>query len=538
MCVRKTTRQACQEEVRMSEVILFDLDGTLTDSAPGITRCVQYALRYFGIDEPDTEKLKCFVGPPLKEMFMEYADLDEAQAEEAVVRYRERYTEKGIFENEVYDGIPELLQLCREKGRALGVASSKPQVFVEQILEYFDLRKYFDVVVGAELDGRRTNKAEVIEEALRQLGCEKNRHDVLMVGDRRHDVEGAAACGLQCIGAAYGYGGREELKQAGAVYIADTVDDLRILAKNFPRPSWRNFRLRRELLGQRTEKKTVKPEDDLMSQIPLKSKIWRILKPMLTYDIILFLVTYMGALLLMTFTGMGGLEDRLYRTSALMTGIACLIAIPLLWKQMQKDEGMFTMQRHQWNVPTAMACVLLVMSFGHLLNTFLNVTGFTTFFNGYTQLASDIYEGQNWLLLIVTIGVLSSVAEELAFRGMIYQRAKDFWGAGWATVISGGLFGLYHGNVVQLVYGMILSVLLIIVYERTGTLWAPIAAHIGENIWGLFRGQLMEWLRGHLPGAGTTLLLAEALICAAAFWYLFLYGRVENRRRERKKDGN
>lgn len=157
----------------MSEVILFDLDGTLTDSAPGITRCVQYALRYFGIDEPDTEKLKCFVGPPLKEMFMEYADLDEAQAEEAVVRYRERYTEKGILKTRFTTAFRNCCSSAKEKGRALGVASSKPQVFVEQILEYFDLRKYFDVVVGAELDGRRTNKAEVIEEALRQLGCEK-----------------------------------------------------------------------------------------------------------------------------------------------------------------------------------------------------------------------------------------------------------------------------------------------------------------------------------------------------------------------------
>lgn len=516
----------------MSEVILFDLDGTLTDSGPGITRCVQYALRHFGIEEPDTKKLECFIGPPLKEMFMEYAGLDDAQAEEAVAKYRERYTSKGIFENEVYEGIPELLQLCRDKGRILGVASSKPQVFVEQILEHFGLRQYFDVVVGAELDGRRTDKAEVIEEALHQLGCEKNRQNVLMVGDRKHDVEGAAACGLQCIGAAYGYGGREELEQAGAVYVADTVEDLKILAKNFPRPSWRKFRLRKELLGQYREKKTGRSENDLMAQIPMKSKIWRILKPMLTYDIILILVTYLGALLLMTFIGMGSLEERMYQTSALMTGIACLIAIPLLWKQMKGDEGMFTMERHQWDVPTGTACVLLVMSFGHLLNTFLNVTGFTAFFSGYSQLASDIYEGQNWLLLVVTVGILSSIAEELAFRGMIYQRAKDFWGVGWAAVISGGLFGLYHGNMVQFVYGMALSFLLIIIYERTGTLWAPIAAHIGENIWGLFRGQLMNWLQGHLPGGGTALLLAEVLICAAAFWYLFLHGKTGNSRRE------
>lgn len=523
----------------MSDVILFDLDGTLTDSGPGITRCVQYALCSFGIDEPDLQKLECFVGPPLKEMFMDYAGLDEKQAEKAVAKYRERYTDQGIYENMVYQGIPEILEMCRKKGRILGVASSKPQIFVEKILEHFQLRKYFEVVVGAELDGTRTRKAEVIEEALRQLGCEKNRQKVLMVGDRLHDVEGAAACGLQCIGVAYGYGGREELQKAGAVYVADTVQDLEILAHDFPRPSWRKFQLRKELLGRGTQKKTKNQESDLKSQIPMKSKVWRILKPMLTYEVLLLLVTYMGALLFLTFTGVGNLEEKMYETSALMTGIACVIAIPMLWKQMKGDEGMFSMSRHQWNVPTAVICILFVMSFGHLLNAFLNFTGFTTWFDSYTKLASDIYEGQNPLLLIVTVGILSSVAEEIAFRGMIYQRAKDFWGIWKAALISGGLFGLYHGNMVQFVYGMILSFILILIYERTGTLWAPIAAHIGENIWGLFRRQLMEMLNRILPGLSGSLLIAEALICAAAFWYLFLYGRRGNRgfcsRQNRKK---
>lgn len=516
----------------MSDVILFDLDGTLTDSGPGITRCVQYALHHFGIDEPDLQKLECFVGPPLKEMFMEYAGFDEKQAEEAVAKYRERYTEKGIFENTVYEGIPEILSRCREKGRVLAVASSKPQVYVEQILEHFNLRQYFEVVVGAELDGTRTKKAEVIEEALRQLGCEKNRQKVLMVGDRFHDVEGAAACGLQCIGVAYGYGGKEELKKAGAVYVANTVQDLEILARNMPRPSWRKFHLRKELLKRESQKKTKTygdDDDDPKSGIPMKSKAWRILKPLLTYDIILILITFMGAFFFLMFTGFGSLEDKMYQTSALMTGIACVIAIPLLWKQMKGDEGMFAMSYHQWNPATAAASVLLVMSFGHLLNAFLNLTGFTSVFGSYSRLASDIYEGQNWLLLIVTVGILSSVAEELVFRGMIYQRAKDFWGFGKAALISGGLFGLYHGNVVQFVYGLILSFVLILVYERTGTLCAPIAAHIGENIWGLFRHRLMDLMNRNAPGSANTLLLTEAVICAAAFWYLFLYGRRGNR---------
>lgn len=212
----------------MHSAVLFDLDGTLTDSGPGIIRSVQYALMKMGIQEDDQEKLRSFVGPPLLEQFMEYAGFDRNQAQQAVTFYRERYREKGMFENEPYPGMPQLLRRLWEKGYRLAVASSKPTYFVTRILEHFSMSQYFHVIVGSELDGTRTDKHQVIEEALGQLGLAEagQRREVVMVGDRQYDVEGAVQAGIDCIAVSYGYGPVQELRQAGADIIADSVDSL------------------------------------------------------------------------------------------------------------------------------------------------------------------------------------------------------------------------------------------------------------------------------------------------------------------------
>ena len=144
----------------MSQVILFDLDGTLTESGEGIINCVQYALEKLGKKEEHPENLQCFIGPPLKEQFMKYAGLGEEEGEKAVVYYRERYTTTGIFENRLYPKIPELLELLKINNKILAVASSKPEVYVKQILEHFQIADYFTAIVGSELDGRRTEKTD------------------------------------------------------------------------------------------------------------------------------------------------------------------------------------------------------------------------------------------------------------------------------------------------------------------------------------------------------------------------------------------
>ena len=210
----------------MYQYILFDLDGTLTDSKIGITSCVQYALHKLGIEEPDLDELEPFIGPPLTDSFREFYGFDDETVQQAVIYYRERFSTVGLFENDIYPGIAQMLERLKKAGRRLAVASSKPTVFVKQILEHFEILSYFDVIVGSELDGTRAKKEEVVEEALRQLLCDGNGHDIVMVGDRKFDVEGAKAYGIDSIGVAYGYAACGELEEAGADVIVETVEEL------------------------------------------------------------------------------------------------------------------------------------------------------------------------------------------------------------------------------------------------------------------------------------------------------------------------
>lgn len=223
----------------MFKYALFDLDGTLTDPKEGITRSVQYALLHFGIKEENLDKLEGFIGPPLRDSFMLFYGLSPEQAEEAVAAYRERFGETGIFENIPYDNMAELLRSCKEAGMLLAVASSKPQIYVQRILEHFQLEQYFNAVVGSELDGTREKKEEVVEECLRQLEelvtgkgqtvlSQIFHHDnCCMIGDRKYDIEGGNRYGLYTIAVSYGYADEGELEAAGADRIVDSVKELK-----------------------------------------------------------------------------------------------------------------------------------------------------------------------------------------------------------------------------------------------------------------------------------------------------------------------
>lgn len=213
------------------QYLLFDLDGTITDPKVGITTCVQYALEHFGIHEPDNDKLEPFIGPPLQDSFEQFYHMDAETAKQAVAKYRERFQTVGLYENEIYDGMVDLLKTLKEGGCRLAVASSKPTVFVKKILEHFDVVQYFDVVVGSELDGSRAKKEEVVQEALRQLDPkgQVSSGQMVMIGDRYFDVQGAKAHHLDSIGVAYGYAAEGELQQAGATFVVDTVQQLKEL---------------------------------------------------------------------------------------------------------------------------------------------------------------------------------------------------------------------------------------------------------------------------------------------------------------------
>lgn len=204
--------------------IFFDLDGTLTDPALGITNSVAYALSKFGIEVQDRKTLNRFIGPPLVDAFMEYYGFSKADAEKALVYYREYFAPKGIFENAVIEGIPSMLEALRAEGKKLYVATSKPEKFAVEILRHFSLDGYFDGIYGSTMDETRNTKDAVLAYALSMTGADPK--DSIMVGDRHHDIDGARANGLRSVGVLFGYGEREELLAAGADHIAQNIKEL------------------------------------------------------------------------------------------------------------------------------------------------------------------------------------------------------------------------------------------------------------------------------------------------------------------------
>lgn len=209
----------------MYNTVLFDLDGTLTDPGLGITNSVMYALDKFNIKVEDRTSLYKFIGPPLRESYAKYYHLSDEEITRAVAYYREYFSDKGIYENELYDGITEVLKQIKSSGRQVILATSKPEEFAVEILRYFQIDQYFDFVAAATMDGTRNNKADIIAYAL-ELGKIADLQSTVMIGDREYDINGAKAAGLDSIGVLYGYGSREELQSAGATHIAEHVGDI------------------------------------------------------------------------------------------------------------------------------------------------------------------------------------------------------------------------------------------------------------------------------------------------------------------------
>ena len=209
----------------MYKYILFDLDGTLTNPEIGITSSVMYALEKFNIKVEDRKELHPFIGPPLDYSFQTYYGLSEEESQLAIKYYRERFSVKGLYENEVYEGVDKLLAELKRRGKTLIIATSKPEEFTLKILKHFDLLKYFDFVAGATMDGSRGEKADVIRYALEISGI-KDTSEAIMIGDRKYDILGAKENGLDSIGVLFGFGDYEELTAAGANHIVRSVEEI------------------------------------------------------------------------------------------------------------------------------------------------------------------------------------------------------------------------------------------------------------------------------------------------------------------------
>ncbi|MCR5701674.1 MAG: HAD family hydrolase [Lachnospiraceae bacterium] len=209
----------------MYDVVLFDLDGTLSDSKPGIEAGIKYALSKYGIKIENDEQMRKYLGPPIRDSFREFNGFDEETCEQAVAYYREYYSEKGLFENNLYPGMKDLLSSLKAAGKILLTATSKPQEYTDRIVDYFGIRQYFDFIAGSNMDGTRNRKAEVIRYSLDSADI-TDFSKTVMVGDRKYDILGAKEIGIDSIGVLYGYGNREEFEEAGATFIVENVADI------------------------------------------------------------------------------------------------------------------------------------------------------------------------------------------------------------------------------------------------------------------------------------------------------------------------
>ncbi|MCI8566120.1 MAG: HAD family hydrolase [Lachnospiraceae bacterium] len=211
----------------MYRTILFDLDGTLTDSSEGITKSIRYAFEHFGIEVTSLEELRVYIGPPLRTEFMKRLGVDEERSAQLYAKFRERYTVTGWKENRPYPGIPETLARLKEAGYRLAVATSKPESTARRVLEYFDLTQYFDVICGAGADGKDGEKWQIVSRALKEMDAEGTKKaQAVMVGDRDLDILGGRKNGIDAIGLNIGFGSRRELEEAGAVYVAESAEEL------------------------------------------------------------------------------------------------------------------------------------------------------------------------------------------------------------------------------------------------------------------------------------------------------------------------
>lgn len=458
----------------MYKYILFDLDGTLTDSKEGICKSVQYALKKQGIDEPSLDKLEIFIGPSLSYSFKEFYHMDEESTAKAIADYRERFSATGLYENALYDGVTEMLEELKNNDMHLAVASSKPEVFVKRILKHFKINRYFDVVVGSELDGTRSDKTEVVNEALRQLYNLSENDDVtaylkdnkdirlstVMVGDRKYDIKGAKDLGIDSIGADYGFAPKGELKAEGAGYIATNVNALK-----------------QHILGLDKKKKS----QDLESKSSFFKSL-NVILPLVWYYFMMMLVSFIGLVVTNSINKSGDKEKIQYITahSTMISGIIMLVSLLvtsavliLLFKKTDEIKVSFNKIHGLYFVSGGMLAIAL--------NVILTKIAVASKLEALKYQESDMLKNLPLFMGFVIFVILSPFLEELLFRWLIYGRMKKMLNVSVAVIFSAVFFGFYHGNLLQGIYAFIMGMIMAVIYEKSGSIVAPMLYHIGAN---------------------------------------------------------
>lgn len=407
----------------MYRYILFDLDGTLSDPKVGICTSFQYALSKMGIDEPDIDKLEPVIGPPLKDSFVDLYHLNDEEAEQAKAYYRERYSDVGKFENEIYPGIPELLRDLKKKDRVVVLASSKLTSYCEEILEHFGILEYFDYVVGSVLDGSRDKKEDIIKEAIDQMfeGGEPDYDEIVMIGDRKYDIEAALNVGITSIGVTYGYGSREELEEAGAGKIVNTVEGLRsllLIPMGFSKPTPAI-----DLTGEgENPRKANSPEDlkAMSKDISRKSfaNTWGFAGPALIYGLGSY--AFSSGLVLLAGLFYKNKAEYTPTLTAILFGLGHLIACLFVlrdFRSVAKHIKDRTVEEPniKFAIPAFFAQLVLAVGMG----SFYKLAFVTNETTTETQVPP-------FAICLIAFGIMVPVASNLVFSGICYHRAGKF----------------------------------------------------------------------------------------------------------------
>ncbi len=466
----------------MFSYILFDLDGTISDPREGITKSVQYALESFGIYETDLKKLEPFIGPPLRDSFMEFYGFTPEQAETAVAKYRERFSVTGKYENVLYPGMRELLQELKSSGLHLGIASSKPAVFVEDILNYFGIRPYFEVVVGSELDGTREKKEEVLMEALRRFGA-ADRDSVVLVGDRKYDMEGAKQVGIHQIGVTYGFAAPGELLETDPQIVVRDVSGLRQVLLGYRAPQPQNVydaRYRGPLPKDTDYVSRYRSTASSVKERRILGAAGNCAGAMALYYVV-GLAAVAAVLFLRVIWGnfwpeMAENETfwlHLGNAAGMILGCVCCLGV---WHKQIQIKPVKKLDRL-----SLLPMLILSASLALGMNGVLSIVELYRFSPAFQEISEFQVHTPIWLG-ILEFGVLAPLGEEVVFRGVVYGQLKRASNVPVALVLSALLFGLYHGNLVQFVYAGTLGLAMALVYEVYGSLLLSVLFHAVANL--------------------------------------------------------
>lgn len=480
----------------MYQYVIFDLDGTLTDPLEGITNSVSYALREMNIAVPDQKVLQDFIGPTLQESFEKWFGLKGEENDKAIAYYRVYYQDKGIQENRLYPGMDVFLEELSREGIFLAIASSKPEHFVHKVLKSFGIEKYFSVIAGAKDDGPGGTKIAVLEDALAQIrakeGHKARPSNILMVGDRRFDIEAARQLGTDVCAVSYGYGEMKELVAANPDYIADDLDDLR-------------FRITGEKPYYRSQQKAI-------------SKTLQILTPLLVFWVIelgIYNLCYAGVLHFLK-----PAEESLERIRVYLNVVAAVATWPYLAKQYARraaDPAAVVTQRKV--AVLRRECPLLVgysMALALGLNILFAIWGFSSASESYQRVAGTQYSVALPVGLVI-YGILTPFTEEVLFRGILQQRIASYFPRWLVIPLSALIFGCYHGNPVQIVYAFFMGLALAMVYQVYGHLAAPVIMHCTANLLVYFLTKQVGFGTGG-PVFAIGLILVMIACCISAFY--------------------